>query len=76
MNRRHSYKNKDLARETIRKQKKRYYSKTAIYGWQKWTVEQDKMVLEHKMTDTELSSIIHHSVQAIQNRRSILKNNK
>lgn len=31
------------------------------------------MVLEHSMTDTELSAVIGHSVKAIQERRHRLK---
>ena len=58
---------------TTHKQKKRYYAKTAIYGSRPWTFEEDKMVIEHSITDTELSKIIRHSVNAIQKRRYRLK---
>lgn len=40
----------------------------------RWKKE-DRMVLEHKMTDSQLSRIIHHSVKAIQVRRSRLTHN-
>lgn len=54
-------------------QRKRYYKKTAIYEPNPWTEEQDKCVLKHIITDTELSDLIGHSVQAIQLRRLRLK---
>lgn len=49
------------------------YRKTAIYKPNFWTSEQDKKVLKHDISDSELSAIIHHSVKAIQIRRSRLK---
>lgn len=39
----------------------------------KWTPEEDKLLLDCILTDRELSKVIHHSVQAIQIRRSRLK---
>lgn len=75
-NRQHLYKDKAKARATHRAQNLRYYRKTQIYtGRSKWTPEEDKLVLEHSITDTELSNTIHRSVSAIQNRRSKLKKN-
>lgn len=75
-NRQHLYKDKSKARATHRSQNLRYYRKTQIYtGRPKWTPEEDKLVLEHSITDTELSNTIHRSVSAIQNRRSKLKKN-
>lgn len=72
-NRKYAYANMQKFRKTTNAQKKRYYSKTEFYGPSTWTVEQDKMVLEHLITDTELSKIIRHSVKAIQVRRCRLK---
>ena len=60
-------------RKTRNAQRKRYYAKTAKYKGRPWTAEEDKAVLAHNVTDTELSSIIERSVQAIQIRRSFLK---
>lgn len=72
-NRKYAYADMQKFRKTTNAQKKRYYSKTEFYGPSNWTVEQDKMVLDHLITDTELSKIIHHSVKAIQVRRCRLK---
>ena len=72
-NRKYAYADMEKFRKTTNAQKKRYYSKTEFYGPSTWTVEQDKMVLEHFITDTELSIIIQQSVKAIQVRRCKLK---
>ncbi len=74
MNRKENYANKDLARKTRREQKNRYYGKTAfLYERRVWLPFEDQMVLDHDMTDGELSIQIQRSVGAIQIRRSILK---
>lgn len=73
MNRKKNYKDMDKFRRTRNAQKKRYYAKTAIYAPRRWTYEEEMMVLEHSITDTELSSKIGRSVGSIQKRRSILK---
>ncbi len=75
-NRKKAYSDMEKFKRTRNVQRQRYYSKTAIYGYNQWTSEQDRMVLEHKITDTELSVIIGHSVNAIQNRRWRLKKQK
>lgn len=49
--------------------RRKYYAQTAIYGRNEWTQEQERMVLERKTSDRELSQIIHHSVEAIQKKR-------
>lgn len=72
-NRRKNYRDMERFRATCKIQNKRYYDKTAIYDPTRWTLEHDKAVLDHIITDTELSSIIGHSVRAIQIRRSRLK---
>ena len=72
----HLYKDKAKARSTRNAQRLRYYQKTQLYpGKRRWTLEEDKAVLEHSVTDTELSSIICRSVETIQVRRSMLKKN-
>jgi hypothetical protein len=72
MNRKKFYKDKDKWLKTSNSQKRRYYSRTQC-GRSPWTFRQDMMVLEHSMTDTELSAVIGHSVKAIQERRHRLK---
>ena len=69
-----SYKNKDKARVTRNAQRLRYYQKTQLYpDRRRWTREEDIEVLKHSITDTELSYLIHRSVQSIQIRRNKLK---
>ena len=75
-NRKKDYADMEKYAKTTRNQKKRYYAKTAIYGSRPWTYEEDRMVIEHKITDTELSKIIRHSVCAIQKRRYRIKTSK
>lgn len=72
-NRKYAYADMEKFRKTTNAQKKRYYNKTKFHCSNVWTAEQDKMVLEHLITDTELSKIIQHSVKAIQVRRCRLK---
>ena len=67
------YKDPKKFLKTRNAQRQRYYSKTAVYEPSYWTPEQDQLVLEHAITDTELSAKIGHSVSAIQNRRCKLK---
>ena len=72
----HLYKDKDKARTIRNSQRLRYYQKTQLYPEKRrWTSEEDKAVLEHSITDTELSSILGRSVHAIQVRRNKLKKN-
>ena len=72
-NRKSCYTDMEKYSKTRKAQKQRYYNKTAIYEPSKWTLEHDKMVLDHTIPDTELSRKIKHSVQAIQIRRYRLK---
>ena len=72
-NRKNLYNDMERFRETRNVQRKRYYSKTAGYPPRPWTLEEDKVVLEHSITDTALSQIISRSVGAIQKRRCRLK---
>lgn len=63
-----------LTRRRLRqKYNKKYYARTRGYDKREWTDEEDVMVLEHDITDTELSKILERSVAAIQTRRCILK---
>lgn len=75
VNRKEGYRDLSLWRKTCDRQRKKYYAKTAIYPPQRWTIEEDRMVLEHKIPDSELSKQIHHSVKAIHVRRSRLTHN-
>ena len=72
-NRKHAYADQDKWRKTKEKQKRRYYGQTAFKPRRGWTQGEEELVLEHKMTDRELSERIGHSVGAIQIRRNLLK---
>ena len=72
-NRKNGYRDMEKFLKTRNAQRQRYYSQTAIYKPSRWTCEQDTMVLDHTIPDSELSSIIKHSVRAIQLRRCRLK---
>ena len=67
------YKDLEKLRKTRNAQKKRYFSKTAIYKPRRWTDIEDVIVLEHKNTDMQISKQIERSVKAIQVRRVKLK---
>ena len=75
-NRRKSYKDKKKYAETRYEQNKRYYAKTSTFTRMPWDSYQDKLVLDHKMTDTEISHITGHSVKAVQMRRHRLTHKK
>ncbi|MCD7847957.1 MAG: hypothetical protein LUG49_08045 [Oscillospiraceae bacterium] len=65
-----------LAREKARRHasKKRYYAKTAnLYSRHPWTPEEEKLVLEHSIPDSELSQKIGRSIKGIQEKRRRLK---
>ena len=70
--RKEKYADMEKFTKTRKKQRNRYYRKTAIYPPSFWTSEQDEKVLKHDIPDSELSAI-HHSVKAIQTRRCNLK---
>lgn len=71
--RKEKYRNMEKFTKTRNSQRQRYYEKTAKYPPNFWTQDQDEKVLKHDIPDSELSAIIHHSVKAIQIRRSRLK---
>ena len=57
-------------------QKKRYYDKTVKTSsnrYQRWTLEQIDIILNHKNTDTNMAKQIGKSVKAIQIKRGRLK---
>lgn len=72
-NRKKDYKDMEKFVKTRNAQRNRYYAKTAIYEPNRWTSKQDKLVLEHTISDTESSALIGHSVKAIQIHRCRLK---
>lgn len=59
--------------ESRKRYNKRYYKRTEKYKQRLWTKEEEKMVLAHEITDTELSAKIKRSVRSIQVHRSKLK---
>jgi len=67
------YKDKDKARRARNRQRKRNYDQTAIYEPREWTASEDSLVLEHSMSDRELSKLIKRGTRAIQVRRCRLK---
>lgn len=75
MLRKESYQDLDLWRETKRKQKRRYRSRTGSnkYLPHQWSDSEDQQVLRHERPDRELAKQIGHSVQAIQVRRCRLR---
>ena len=64
---------KTKGKNGYRNWKRKYYAKSAIYGYSYYTPEEDRLILEHEITDNELSKKIKHSVKSIQIRRSRLK---
>ncbi|MCD8006170.1 MAG: hypothetical protein LUF29_04250 [Oscillospiraceae bacterium] len=63
----HYRRNKKISR-------KKYYGKTAnLYARHPWTPEEEKMVMEHSIPDSELSAKIGRSIKGIQEKRRRLK---
>lgn len=76
MNRRSDYKDLEKWRKTKRLQQKRYYdkhAKVAINSRERYTEEEIEMILNHEISDVELSKKIGRSVKAIQIKRCKLK---
>lgn len=67
------YKNKEKMRINRNKQRARNYDKAGTYPPRSWTIVETELVLEHPMTDRELSKQIERSVRAIQVCRARLK---
>ena len=67
-------KDNDKCRMIRNKQRQKNYAQTNIYppkgAWANW---EEELVLEHSMTDRQLSKLLERSVQAIQLKRSRLK---
>lgn len=56
--------------ECIKDYNKRYYAKTAnIYPKRPWTEEETQLVMQHNLTDRELSELLKRSMSAIQYKR-------
>lgn len=68
------YKDKDKLREYINKQRKLNYDigRQGCYP-HSWTFEEDEFIITSELTDREIAKQIHHSVNAIQKRRWVLK---
>ena len=67
---------RDKNKEAHNEMKKRNYhmsTKYATNNKRPWTKEEEKMILEHSITDRQLAQKLGRSVQAIQVRRSKLK---
>lgn len=79
MNRKNGYVDMEKYRETSKRQKRRYYGKTAYSANSGaiWTQDEIDMVMKHEHTDHELSVILGRSVNSIQKMRCMTnKNNK
>lgn len=75
MLRKEGYKDMEKYRKTRNAQKRRYYRKTIFSENSKkhYTSEELSMILEHKITDMELSKLLGRSVGSIQTKRRRLK---
>ena len=73
MNRRKEYADDEKWRETCRKQKRKYYGKTAIYPRREWTAQEEDMLFDQGYSDHELSEKLHRSVHSIQIHRSRMR---
>lgn len=75
MNRKDTYKDLKKWRKTCNAQSNRYYGKTsyAENSRQRYTVRELNLILDQRITDTELSKMIGRSVKSIQVKRSRLK---
>ena len=68
------YKDLNKYKQNRDRYKKKYY-KNGSTNCEKhnWIPEEDKLLFDSILTDKELSKVIHHSVEAIQIRRSRLR---
>lgn len=71
--RKERYADMEKFNKTRKNQRKRYYQKTQMYKGRPWSQDEERLVLEHKIPDSELSRKIKRSVGAIQTRRRVLK---
>ncbi len=72
------YKDLDKWRKARKRQKRRYRERTNsnLYNRRIWTIKEMNLILEHSMTDRELSELLKRSVGAIQVQRSRIKNER
>ena len=73
MNRKREYKDLDKWVKTKKRQAKRYYKKhsqNATNSKQGYTIEEINMIMQHEISDVELSKKIGRSVRAIQVKRA------
>jgi len=75
MNRKNQYKDMEKWREARNRQRARYYGKTsnAKNSGQPYTLKEMGLILDHNITDSELSKMLGRSVESIQIKRSRLK---
>lgn len=74
MNRKKDYRDMEKFRKTCNRKNRRYYGKTSnICPRKEWTNKEDSMVLDHKISDSELSKNLERSVRAIKIRLHRLK---
>lgn len=72
-----TYKDMEKFYKTKRRQKKKYYEQTlqnAVNNKKPYTQEEIDMILEHKLSDRELSVLLGRSMKAIQKKRYQEKN--
>ncbi len=74
MNRKNKYKDLEKWRKSCEKQRKRYYAKTtdAVNKNKPYSEREIELILQHDITDTQLSKMIGRSVKAIQVKRAKL----
>lgn len=68
---------RDSHPEVKAKERHRYYrqfQKNNKRKWKKWTEAEDRKIMARKKPDSKLSATLGRSVQAIQQRRSDLRN--
>lgn len=70
------YKNKELRQQYRNRQRRRNYEKSnkfAVNGYNPYSSEECQLILEHNITDFELSKQLGRSMRAIQGKRFKLK---
>lgn len=74
MNRKNEYKDLEKWRKSCENQRKRYYAKTtdAENKNKPYSDREIELILQHDITDTQLSKMIGRSVKAIQVKRAKL----
>ena len=75
MNRKNGYRDLKKYRETCNRQQRKYYRETANAEnrYKKWTKEEIKLILEHKISDREISKLIMRSMKSIVMKRTKIK---